>query len=101
LIRRVVADHADEDLARQASGPRPLGLPSIISDDVGRQIEAFNTERFAVQELSRTIVRPGHRGSGVSRGLMELGLAHAARRAPAVLVVGCLSEHLPMYARYG
>jgi len=101
LMRRAVAELADDELAGQVSGSRPFLLPSIISQDVNRQIVAFNTERFALQELSRTIVRPSHRGSGISRGLMEFGLAHAARFTPAVLVGGCLTEHLPMYARYG
>jgi len=101
LMRRVVADLADDRLTNQVLGPRPFLLPSIVSQDVNRQIETFNTERFVVQELSRTIVRPSHRGSGVSRGLMEFGLAYAARATPAVLVGGCLTEHLPMYARYG
>jgi hypothetical protein len=74
---------------------------SIVSDEIARQIDAFNRDRFVVYELSRTIVRPSHRGSGVSRGLMQLGLAHAARFSPAVLIGGCLPEHLAMYARYG
>lgn len=100
-IRRIVADLADEELTRQALGPWSHPLPSIISHEINRQIEAFNTERFVVRELSRTIVRPGHRGMGVSRGLMEFGLAHAARFAPTVLIGGCLPAHLPMYARYG
>lgn len=100
-IRRVLADCADEELTKQALGPWPHRLPSIISREIDRQIEAFNTEGLVVQELSRTIVRPAYRGSGVSRGLMEFGLAHAARHSPAILIGGCLPDHLPMYARYG
>lgn len=101
LIRSVIADLGDPALARQALGPRPHLLPSIVSPAIRRQVEAFNTEGFMVRELSRTIVRPGDRGAGVSRGMMEFGLAHAARSAPAVLIGSCLPEHLPMYARYG
>lgn len=101
LIRHVIAEFADASLTKQALEPWRYPLPSIITDEIDRQIEAFNTERFCVNELSRTIVRPGHRNSGVSRGLMEFGLAHAARFAPALLIGGCLPEHLPMYARYG
>ncbi len=100
-IRRVVAEHDDAALTEQALGPWPYPLPSMITDETQRQIEAFNTERLVVAELSRTIVHPGYRGSGISRGLMEFGLAHAARFAPAILIGGCLPEHLPMYARYG
>jgi predicted GNAT family N-acyltransferase len=101
LIRHILADLADEELTKQASGPRRHPLPSIISQEVNHQIERFNTEGFAVHELSRTIVHATGRNSGISRGLMELGLAQAARLAPAVLIGGCLPEHLPMYARYG
>jgi len=100
-IRYVVAAHADPALTEQALGAWPYPLPSIISDEINHQIEAFNTERFAVHELSRTIVRPAYRGAGISRGLMEFGLAHASRVAPVILIGGCLPEHLPMYARYG
>ena len=101
LIRTLVAGYGDADLARQAWGPQPHPLPSIISDEVERQIEAFNPERFAVFEMSRCIVRSDRRGTGMSRGLTELGMAHAMHRGPAVLIGGCLPEHLPMYARYG
>lgn len=100
-IRQVLADHADEELTKQALGPWPHRLPSIISQEIDRRIEAFNTEGFVVNELSRTIVRSAYRGSGVSRGLMELGLAYAAQHAPAILIGGCLPDHVPMYARYG
>jgi predicted GNAT family N-acyltransferase len=101
LVHRVLAELGDLELAKQALGPLPLPLPSIISDEIHRQIEAFNTDRLVVHELSRTIVRPGHRGMGVSRGLVELGLAYASRRGPAVVVGGCLPTHLPMYAKFG
>jgi hypothetical protein len=101
LIRRILADLADDALTQQALGPWAHPLPSIISHDVQRQIEAFNTERFVVQELSRTIVHPGHRGIGVSRGLVEFGMAYASRLGPVIIVGGCLPAHLPMYAKFG
>lgn len=101
-VSRVLADVDDEDLTLEAEKPRPALLyPSIVSDEIRRAIDAYNTGGFAVRELSRTIVRPAHRGSGVSRGLMELGLAHASLYGPSVLIGGCLPEHVPMYARYG
>lgn len=101
LVRRLVTDVNDPDLTRQALGPRPHVLPSIISDEIEHQIAAFNGAAYEVYELSRTIVHPTHRGSGVARALMELGLAHASRTAPAVLIGSCLAKHLPLYARYG
>ena len=88
-------------LVAQASRPRKQPLPSILSPEVAARITEFNRDAFVVEELSRTIVRPGHRGAGVSRGLMEFGLAYAAQRGPRLLVGGCLVEHVPMYARYG
>jgi hypothetical protein len=101
MIRQLLDDVSDPELTRRVLGPRTHALPSIVSDDIRRQLDAFNTHRFAVLELSRTIVRPGDRGTGVSRGLMELGLAVAARSGPVVLIGSCLPEHLAMYARYG
>jgi predicted N-acetyltransferase YhbS len=101
LVHSIVAELGDAALAATVTGTRPHSLPSIVSDQFDLQIDVFNTEGFSVQELSRTIVRPGFRGAGISRGLMEFGLAHAAQSGPAVLVGGCMPEHLPMYAKYG
>jgi len=101
LIRCILADRADAELTKQALGPWAHPLPSIVSHEIDRQIEAFNTERFAVTELSRIIVHPSYRGSGVLRGLMEICLAYAARRGPAILIGSCLPAHLPMYAKFG
>ena len=100
-VCQVLASSADPELVAQASRPRQHALPSILSPEVASRIAEFNRDHFPVEELSRTIVRPGHRGGGVSRGLMEFGLAWAAQRGPRVLVGGCLGEHVPMYARYG
>jgi len=101
LVRSILVELGDPQLIGAVLGPRPHSLPSIVSNEIDLQIDAFNTERFPVHELSRTIVRPGHRGAGISRGMMEYGLAHAMQAEPAVLVGGCLPVHLTMYARYG
>jgi len=101
LVGSLIDSLVDPDLADQALAPRQRALPSIVSPEVAAAVAAFNPDGFAVQELSRTIVRPGHRGGGVSRGLMELGIAQAARSAPAVLIGSCQAEHVAMYARYG
>jgi predicted GNAT family N-acyltransferase len=101
LVRYIVASCGDTELARQAWAPQPHPLPSIISEEFDRRVDAFNTERFEIQELSRCIVRRDRRGAGVSRRLMELGLAYAAQQGPSVVVGGCLPEHVAMYARYG
>ena len=64
-------------------------------------LDAYNTDDQIVEELSRTVVHPEYRGSGVSRGLMEFGLAYAMAAGDPVLIGGCVPEHLPMYAKYG
>jgi len=101
LVHSIVAEIGDPALTARATGIRPHALPSIVSDEFDRQIDLFNPDDYPVHELSRAIVRPRFRGAGVSRGLMEFGIAHAARSGPAVLAGGCIAEHLPMYARYG
>lgn len=101
MVDSVLTEARDGELTEQASKPRPRPLPGIISDEIDRQIDAFNTMRFAVHELSRFIVRPGYRGGGISRGLALMGFAQAMRPAPAVIIAGCLPEHNQMYARYG
>jgi Acetyltransferase (GNAT) domain len=101
LVQGVLKLFEDDSLAMQARAPRPHILPSIVSDTIDRALAAFNSENFIVSELSRAIVDHNFGGSGVSRGLMELGLAQAALGGPALIVGSCLPEHLPMYARYG
>jgi GNAT superfamily N-acetyltransferase len=101
LIRNVLRHFADHELTGEALRPRPYPFPSLISNAIEQRTAAFNTDGSAVYELSRSIVHPDHRGSGVSRRLMELGLAHAARLAPAVLIGGCSTKHVAMYTRYG
>ena len=101
LVRDVVGELGDLDLIEQAFSTPRHPLPSLISRDLERQVRALNPDGFPVRELSRTIVRPGFRGTGISRGLMELGIACAARLAPSVLVGACLPQHVAMYARYG
>jgi N-acyl-L-homoserine lactone synthetase len=112
MIEHILAEVCDDELTAQALGPRLHPLPAIVSDEIARQIAAFNTDGFVVHELSRFIVRPGHRGSGgsgISRrctaaaklGLGLLGIAQAMRYAPAVIIAGCLPEHNQMYARFG
>lgn len=78
--------------------PDPGALPSITSDPVAHSLHKLNVTQLPVRELSRAVIHPAHRGSGIFRGLVEFGIAHAA---PALLVGGCLPEHLAMYAKYG
>jgi hypothetical protein len=99
-IDRVISTSGDEVL-RAACSVRPHRLPSLVSEPIRRELARFNRDGLPVEELSRTIVDPASRGLGVSRGLMELGLAYASRRGPVVLVGGCLSRHVGMYRKYG
>ena len=102
LIRDILNDAGDPELICRASGPRrfPLPLPSVTSDDIRREIEDMS-DGLPIVELSRLIVLPGHRYSGLDRGLVFLGIALAAKSGPVVLVGGCLPEHVRLYARYG
>lgn len=101
LISRVLTEFADHELTQQALGGRPHRLPAIVTDEIGRQIDAVNTGRFPVHELSRFIVHPDHRSSHVSRGLGHLAFAYAMRSGPAVFIAGCQPRHIRLYASYG
>lgn len=100
-VCRVLSRTGDLELMSRVSKAPDHPLPSIISSDVAANLARYNRDQLPVHELSRTIVRPEFRGSGVSRGLMEFGLAYASLYQPVVLIGGCLTEHVPMYARYG
>jgi hypothetical protein len=101
LLQRVLELFADDSLTMRARAPRPHILPSIVSDKIDQALAAFNSENFTVSELSRFIVGRDFRRSGVSRGLVELGLAQAAFDGPALLIASYLPEHLPINAKYG
>jgi predicted GNAT family N-acyltransferase len=101
LVRRVLELAEDDLLAEHAQRQRPHNLPSIVSDTIEGALAAFNSDRLPVSELSRCIVVNDFRGTGVSRKLMEYGIAHAAFGGAALLVGSFLPSHLPMYARYG
>jgi predicted GNAT family N-acyltransferase len=101
LVQEVLELFADDSLAMQARAPRPHILPSIVSDKIHQALAAFNTKNFIVCELSRCVVGRNFRRSGVSRRLMELGLAQASFGGTALLIGSYLPEHLPMYAKYG
>jgi predicted GNAT family N-acyltransferase len=91
----------DDQLTAQAHHARAHSLPTSMSSHIATQIDRYNVDRLPVRELSRTIVHASHRGTGVSRRLVELGLAQASCDGPVVLIGSCLSDHVPMYARYG
>lgn len=101
LVRHIVDTHRDPELAEQTWAPRPHPLPSLVSIDNEHQIEAFNTERFPIHELSRFIVHPEHRCANLARGLVMLGMAHAMQSGPIAFIAGCLPTHVRLYARYG
>jgi hypothetical protein len=101
LVQKVLGLFADTALARRACADRPHVLPSIVSDKIEKALADTNTGNLAVSELSRSVVRHRFRGTGAARSLMELGLARAALGGPALLVGSYLTEHLPMYAKYG
>jgi Acetyltransferase (GNAT) domain len=101
LVKTVLAHCGDASLVTRASAPPRYPLPSIVSEEIERGLEAFNVRKDPVREFSRYVVHPNYRNPGISRGLALLGLAHAVRLGPSVLIASCLHEHLSMYAKYG
>jgi predicted GNAT family N-acyltransferase len=101
LLLDMLDDMGDPELSFLAWRARRHRLPTIVSDRVDHQIDAFNTERFMIHEMSRFIVRPEYRASNVSHGLAIMAIAHAMQNGPAVLIASCLPRHVPLYAKYG
>lgn len=101
IIRQIVADAGDGDLARVTrAGPGTL-LPSAVSGAVLAQVRALTPAGSGLFELGRGIVRDGYRGAGVMRRLIEFGIACAARAGPATIIGSCLPAHVAFYARHG
>lgn len=101
VVRRVVVQAACPALSARVTQPRVVPLPSITSDRIARGLRSLNVHDLPILEMSRCIVRPDRRGAGISRALVELGMGLAWHPGPALLIGGCLPEHVPMYARYG
>jgi GNAT superfamily N-acetyltransferase len=99
-VRSVVTQAGDATLTARAFGQRVATLPSIGSPEIGQRLVAV-AGGLPIYELSRLIVRPDHRGTGLFRRLLEAGMALAWCSSPALLVGGCLSRHAPIYGRYG
>jgi len=85
----------DPEIARRVLKPRQR-LPALAND--------LRLLKDPVAELSRFVVRPAHRRSGLARCLAALALATAAQEThpdPAVLIASCLAKHVKPYAEYG
>lgn len=100
-IDRILEAARDPRLRKLAVRPKRRALPSMVNEFVVSMIDAFNTGDQTVEEVSRAVVHPKYRGSGLSRALMEFGLAYAMVAGDPLILGGCLPEHLPMYGKYG
>lgn len=69
---------------------------------MGREGGQYGVQ-WPLRELCRSVVRSGWRATGISRRLIEFGLAYGLGAAGQALFIGsCISEHLEMYRRgYG
>jgi GNAT superfamily N-acetyltransferase len=100
-INQILEVAGDPLLRALALRRKKRAMPSMVSDAVEQLIDAYNTDDRPVEEVSRAVVHPKYRGSGVSRALMEFGLAYAMAGGDPLILGGCLPEHLPMYGKYG
>jgi predicted GNAT family N-acyltransferase len=101
LIENVIIECQDGELREQAAPPPKHLLPAIGSEEIERELAAFNRDHYIVHELSRFIVQPRHRYTHVSRALVQIAMAHAMLAGPAVFIAGCLPRHVRLYANYG
>lgn len=101
LITLLLTELSDAEIAEQALARSHCKLPSIVSDDIDREIAAFNSGGHPVHELSRFIVHPAHRSANLSLGLVMAAMAYAMQSGPAIFIASCLPRHVPLYAKYG
>jgi GNAT acetyltransferase-like protein len=100
-IRRILDFCKDRVLSAQVRRPRRRPMPSITSDLIQEKLAEFNRDGQAVEEVSRGVTHASHRGTGVSRGLMEFGFAYAMTAGDPILVAGCVPAHLALNGTYG
>ena len=67
LVRRVLEAFDDAELTARATATTHGHLPSVLSPRIGAQIDACNSGRFPLVELSRNITHPARRGTGPVR----------------------------------
>ena len=101
LIFDMLDEIGDPELSYLAWRPRRHRLPTIVTERIERQVDAFNCDGFVVHEMSRFIVRPEYRAANVSHGLAIMAIAHAVQSTPVVFVASCLPRHVPLYVKYG
>jgi hypothetical protein len=100
-IRRILDFCADPSLSAPVKRARPRLLPSLSSSLIEDMLDAYNTRRRPVHEVSRYIVHPTQRQSCLARGLLEFVIAYARASVDPVLFASCIPSHVPLHARFG
>ena len=99
-IQRILELCNDPELSTQVLRRRSRVLPSITSSRINDCLACWNDGR-QTEEFSRMITHPSFRGHGLSRRLIEFGLACSMITEAPMLIAACVPEHVSMYARYG
>lgn len=91
--RRLRSIVANENLSLQ--------LPIFHSQDLNPQLWEITLEELRVAELSRVIVSPAFRGTGLSPRIVAQAIVEARELGVDRIFLECLKLHVPLYARFG
>jgi hypothetical protein len=97
-----IARAASEDSFRKRlSHPYMAALPIFQSFDFRQRWEKVLLPPSSYAEISRVVVSPKFRGLAVSKLLMHTAIAAAISLRMKFLLLDCIPDHVPMYAKYG
>jgi predicted GNAT family N-acyltransferase len=101
LLQRILWLESDVNLSKKLECVPVSPMPSLFAPAICALVEQYKEGDREIEELSRAVVKPEFRRYGLSRALMEFGLAYATLCGFPILVGGCIPEHVPMYVKYG
>lgn len=83
--------------------PIDLPFPILLNSDFGSKYRAFMEEHPPAfgGEVSRVVVSPVHRGSGISALLIRAVISAAFHYLKRFLLLECVPIHAKMYEKYG
>ncbi|UCF34031.1 MAG: GNAT family N-acetyltransferase [Phycisphaerales bacterium] len=97
----IVEPCGDAALRQRLESPYFWPLPILQSGDFRERWDKVLREANRGGEISRVVVSPEYRGTGVSSLLMRCAIATAYSINKRFLLLECLPIHEKMYAKYG
>lgn len=102
LLQRIIARcDTTGELQTRLNAPRSCTLPLLQSTQLREKTKDTLRDVDALTELSRLVVVPRFRGSGVSKVLIRAMIAASFDLKKGKVILECVPTHVSMYEKYG